>query len=91
MTLFALLTSYIYCLIPYGMHDLNGLNDFLRTEKSFKTLKPLKPLKTLKTLKTLIPLKTLKTLISLIGSGTNKESAKDRARKDALCREPAAW
>ena len=85
MTLFALLTSRAVCSIPYQVHDLNDLNDFLPSEKSFKTLKPLKPLKSLKTLK------TLKTLISLIGSGTNKESAKDRARKDALCREPAAW
>ena len=77
MTLFALLTSRAVCSMPV-----------LPSEKSFK---PLKTLKSLKTLKTLIPLKPLKTLISLIGSGTNKESAKDRARKDALCREPAAW
>ena len=36
LTPFPLLTSYIYCLTPNQLHDLNDLNDFLRPEKSFK-------------------------------------------------------
>ena len=36
----ALLTSYVYCLIPYQLHDLNDLNDFLRVGKSCKSFIP---------------------------------------------------
>ena len=42
LALFGGLTSYVYCLIPYQLHDLNemnGLNDFSGRRKSFKSCK----------------------------------------------------